>query len=128
MACGTRVIWLMANIWTYGDTSTPVFHPLTRVDPSRVSGLKQSFELQAITGNAKVKRAWRGSNDGGITWSAVTEYGGYASTDPSWNEGANAQTPDASYGLVEFGMTGVNSTGTARGNCFVRVRVDIINQ
>ena len=113
MACGGKQSQqrVRASLSTKASTSVTLFRPLFKVKASEVESLRMDVCLVTKTANIKVKRAWRGSNDGGNTWSAVTEFGSYVSTG-GWVIGANLGAVDDTYELVEYGLTCVNTSGT----------------
>lgn len=85
-----------------------------------------SFEFRR-NGKAKSVRAWRGSNDGGVTWSGTTDVGAYVDTTPTYSAGQFASLTD-DYELVELGLNTVNNAaGSTRDQGFVVMTIELRN-
>ena len=122
MACGGNSGSRRASgaVWSKASTSVAMFKGFAVVDSTNTDTVRLDLVVYAKSTYPSLKRGWRGSNNGGVSWSSVTEFGS-AVTATGLSMGAGFTSVDQTYRLIEYGVTTVNSSGSATDSAQIAV-------
>lgn len=127
MGCAEQTIRLDFPVWTDG-TTTAIFIPLFRTTPQKFAQLRFAYDMESIAGSPTWAGAWRGSFDGGATFTGSSNIQGT----PTWSTAAGWYWDGTWYdlplnigNLIEVGLYLKNSSGTTRAMGRVSIIADL---
>lgn len=111
MGCASKRVRVRRAAWSDG-TTTAFFLGAARFPCQSTGSVKVSWDLEGATGDLRVSRAIRYSNDG-ITWTTPPiEWGSFTeATGDDW--GTTYQSTDATYQMCEVGVMVKNDAGAS---------------
>ena len=123
----TSVTYGPFPVWSAKSTSVWVFHPFSpSMDSTRVGDVRASFEMRQDSGNAKIRPAYRLSNDG-VTWDSPIAIGGdtLIAEGFHWADAfAALSTLPETKQFIQWGIQCCNETGTDLEICMATLKLD----